>query len=149
MSFNIRRRLSSIVAPFTVSRPSTDNDAAERIRAGSVSYQKRATFNEKAGDDSQSSTDESSRKSYALSEIASRRSFDTSQAGSEINSDDESRESYSGTSDASWDSDTDQEVEHGDKYDLMASHLYQVAEGKGWFRSSKAWGNSTGIVSIR
>lgn len=148
MSFSLRRRLSSIVAPFTLPRrPSSESHTGDRRRVGSLAYEKEIAINEKAEDDDESSSDESRRKSFDLSEIASRRSFDTSRAGSEFNSDDDSRGEYS--SDASWDSETDEETELGDKYDLMASHLYQVAEGKGWFRSSKAWGNSKGIVSIR
>lgn len=149
MSFSLRRRLSSLFAPFTLPpQTASENHAASAKRSGSVSHEKQFTIYEKGEVENESFSDESSRKSYELSEIASRRSFDTSHAGSDFNTDDESHRDYSG-SDASWDSETDEEVELGDKYDLMASHLYQVAEGKGWFRSSRAWGNSTGIVSIR
>lgn len=138
-----------MIAPFTLPpQPASENHAASAKRSGSVAHEKQFTINEKEEVTDESFSDNSSRKSYELSEVASRRSFDTSRAGSDFNTDDESRGDYSG-SDASWDSETDEEVELGDKYDLMASHLYQVAEGKGWFRSSKAWGNSTGIVSIR
>ncbi|KAJ9105388.1 hypothetical protein QFC21_001758 [Naganishia friedmannii] len=140
MAMNLRRRLSSMVAPFTVSRPVQSGIVVE-----SSYVNENGDFEE--DDEPTSSSDGSSRKSYELSEdAASRRSFDTSRAGSDDASDDDSQ-ALSG-SDDSWSSE-EEELEVGDKYDLMASHLYQVAEGKGWFRSSKAWGNSTGIVSIR
>ena len=87
------------------------------------------------------------RKSYDLSEAASRQSFDLS--ASEAASDSETHQAYSDSSGLSSDTNSEDDAEIDDKYDLMTSHLYQVAEGKGWFRSSKAWGNSTGIVSIR
>ncbi|KAJ9112325.1 hypothetical protein QFC19_000745 [Naganishia cerealis] len=141
MQMNLRRRLSSIVAPFTVSRPVPPGVAPE----SSYIDEKTSHYREKDEDDASSSNEDHGRKSYDFSEAASRRSFDTSRAGSEYASDDDSQDSSG--SDASWNSEDEFEV--GDKYDLMASHLYQVAEGKGWFRSSKAWGNSTGIVSIR
>jgi hypothetical protein len=143
MAMNLRRRLSSIVAPFTVSRP-----VQPRIVVESSYVNEKADYEEQDEDEATSYNDSSSRKSYELSDTTSRRSFDTSRAGSDDASDDDSSQALSG-SDESWSSEEDEELEAGDKYDLMASHLYQVAEGKGWFRSSKAWGNSTGIVSIR
>ena len=98
-------------------------------------------------DDIKSISDDWDRKSYDLSEVTSQRSFDLS--GSEATSESDAQQSYSDSSDVSSETESEDDPEIDDKYDLMASHLYQVAEGKGWFRSSKAWGNSTGIVSIR
>lgn len=141
MAMNLRRRLSSIVAPFTVSRPVQSGIVVE-----SSWVNEKADYEEDE-DDTASYNDGNSRKSYDLSDAESRRSFDTSRAGSEDASDDGDSQDLSG-SEESWSS-GEEDMEVGDKYDLMASHLYQVAEGKGWFRSSKAWGNSTGIVSIR
>jgi hypothetical protein len=138
IAMNFRRRLSSIVTPLA---------GSQAVQSGTLVESR--YVNEKSGrgeDELTSPSDDSSRKSYDLSDAASQRSFDTSDAGSDAASDDDSQ-ALSG-SDDSWDAE-DEESEVGDKYDLMASHLYQIAEGKGWFRSSKAWGNSTGIVSIR
>jgi hypothetical protein len=147
MSFSIRRRLSSIIAPFTVAGPS----AAPTHPVNRTGRARRASQTRHGSDDQdlsyEGTHDDWDRKSYDLSETASRRSFDAS--GSDGSSDSDTQRPYSGSSDYSSGSESEGEVEIGDKYDLMASHLYQVAEGKGWFRSTKAWGNSTGIVSIR
>lgn len=147
MSFSIRRRLSSIIAPFTVAGPSpVPTHAVNRTgRSRGVPHSQDRRDDQEVN--YEGTTDDWDRKSYDLSETASRRSFDAS--GSDAYSDSDTQRPYSGSSDYSSGSESEGEVEIDDKYDLMASHLYQVAEGKGWFRSSKAWGNSTGIVSIR
>lgn len=148
MSFSIRRRLSSIIAPFTVAGPYTaPTQNSGKTRLGSGAPWKQFRPDEQKYDDRASISDDSDRKSYDLSETASGRSFDVS--GSEASYNSDSQHAYSGLSDMSSGSESEEDAEINDKYDLMASHLYQVAEGKGWFRSSRAWGNSTGIVSIR
>lgn len=148
MSFSIRRRLSSIIAPFTVAgSPTAATHPANRTRHGGAVRGQCAIPEDESQDDIESTSDDWDRKSYDVSEAASRRSFDLS--GSEATSDSETQHACSDTSDVSTETESEDDAEMDDKYDLMASHLYQVAEGKGWFRSSKAWGNSTGIVSIR
>ncbi|GHJ84242.1 hypothetical protein NliqN6_0644 [Naganishia liquefaciens] len=145
---SFRRRLSSIIAPFTVAAPSiAPPDATNRTRRGSSVPWNRGAPDHSEQNDTTSTDVDWDRKSYDLSEAASRQSFDLS--ASEAASDSETHQAYSDSSGLSSDTNSEDDAEIDDKYDLMTSHLYQVAEGKGWFRSSKAWGNSTGIVSIR
>jgi hypothetical protein len=91
MAMNLRRRLSSIVAPFTVSRP-----VQPRIVVESSYVNEKADYEEQDEDEATSYNDSSSRKSYELSDTTSRRSFDTSRAGSDDASDDDSQELYRG-----------------------------------------------------